>query len=190
MHKTNEIRVQTCTWLLDRLAGRSYYISLKYDGSSATFVLDGGQLKVCSRNLEAAEGSIYHRAALIYGLPARAAEGRRLVLQGEVYGPGINGNKHEKARLQLAVFNVYDLAKGSYLPLDDMLAVLAELEVPAVEILEREDDFRYTVTDLVKRARGVFDGTTCPREGLVVRAVDQSYSFKVINNDYLDKFES
>lgn len=191
VHKTSEIRLQSREWLLDRLAGRSYYISLKYDGSSATFVLDRGQMKVCSRNLEAGEGSVYHRVAMKYDLAARAAEGRRLVLQGEVYGPGINGNHHEESRLQLAVFGVFDLDRRLYLPLDEMLAVLAELEVPAVEILDRGDDFQYrSVTSLVQLARGKYRNTLCPREGLVVRALDQSYSFKVINNDYLHKFES
>lgn len=189
VNKTQEQRLQSSMWLLDRVAGKPYYISLKYDGSSATYVMDNGAFTVCSRNLEAGEGSAYRRAAEKYDLEGKA-EGRRLVLQGEVYGPGVNGNKHETTVLQLAVFNVYDIEAGTYLDLDSMLAKLQELGVPAVEILESGDSFSHDLTSLLKLARGRYVGTRNHREGLVVRRKDQSCSFKVLNNEYLLKYEA
>lgn len=189
VHRTSEKLLQSSMWLLNRLRGKPYYISLKYDGSSGTFVLDNGQLTVCSRNQEAGEGSVYSRAAKIYNLE-ELSRGRRLVLQGEVYGAGINGNKHRLSAVRLAVFNVFDITAGRYMALDDMTATLQELKLPAVLVLDEGTDFQHDLKSLLALAEGRYEGTSNLREGIVVRARDQSYSFKVLNNDYLLKYES
>lgn len=188
VQKTHEFRVQSKMKLLDQLKGKPYYMSLKYDGSSSTFVLDDGNLTVLSRNLEAGPGSIYTRAADIYRLRDKSA-GKRVVLQGEVYGPGVNGNKHEMDSLRLAIFNVFDIKTAKYLDLDSMLAVLADLDVPAVHIVERGESFQHNQDNLLAAARGNFYNTETPREGLVVRSIDQSCSFKVLNIPYSLQFD-
>lgn len=189
VRKTGEHILQSSMWLLDGLRGKPYYISLKYDGSSGTFVLNDGQLTVCSRNLEAGEDSVYSRVAKTYNLED-LSRGRRLVLQGEVYGPGVHGNKHMIPDVRLAVFNVFDITAGRYMALDDMTATLQELQLPAVSVLEKGADFQHDLTSLLALAKGHYEGTSNHREGVVVRACDQSYSFKVLNNDYLLKYES
>ena len=47
--QTDEIRLQSKMGLLDELKDKPFYITLKYDGSSATFAKLNGELFVCSR---------------------------------------------------------------------------------------------------------------------------------------------
>jgi len=68
------------------------------------------------------------------------------------------------------------------------------LEIPMVPVLENGKSFAYkTLDELLDLAKGKYKDHISSavakqdREGIVVRAKDQSVSFKVINNDFLLK---
>lgn len=195
--KTDEVRVQQDEEyrLLERLAGRPYYISVKLDGTSCTFVVSprDGEYHVCGRNYsyrrspDHAFWQISDRYRLEPGL--RALGG--FALQGEVVGPGIQGNPLGLKEVDFYAFNVVDLSTRKRLGLDDSLFLASRLRVPFVPVVERGDHFAYTAADLLEKARGPYSDSFPtakegqPREGIVVRSLCGSVSFKAINNDFL-----
>ena len=183
--KTSEARIQSNMWLLDRMRDRPYYVTLKYNGTSGTFVIDGTKLTVCSRNLQAQDGSVYHQAASSCGLYDKAKT-LGLAFQGEVYGPGINGNQHGVDRVRLAIFNVFDVYNKRYYNYEEMRIVLKVLNVDMVEVVETGECFTHSLSSLLQLARGKYAGTRNHREGIVVRSRnDTRCSFKVLNNEHL-----
>ena len=61
-----------------------------------------------------------------------------------------------------------------------------------VKILEKGDKFNYTEEQLKEMAKGNYEGTEYPREGIVLRLQknwypdeDNRYSFKYVNDDFL-----
>lgn len=193
--KTDEPRIQSNMYLLRYLEGRPYYITLKYDGSSATFGYVGGEFRMLSRNfLVTAEDSVQWYIAKKYDLTTRLAN-TAFILQGEVIGPKIQGNPLQLREPELRVFNIFDVEQKRYLDLATFLDTLKTLnEVSAglpllgVNILYKGDSFDLDVKSLLKMAEGEYPDTKNPREGLVVRSQrPPRASFKVINNAYLLK---
>ena len=75
-------------------------------------------LSVCGRNWQYAEdeNNSYWQTAKELRLPERlAALGRRLAIQGELVGPGIQKNRYKLAKQALFVFNVFDIDTFAYL---------------------------------------------------------------------------
>ncbi len=196
--KTDEIRVQSAPEVTVELFNLPYALTLKYDGTSATFCVDprDGQFLACGRNYAIAEGdSLYWRIARQYDLPTKLAAHPNLAIQGEICGPSIQKNRLELKQLELFIFNVYDVANHRYLDHDAAREFLSEIGVPAVETIERGESFGYNQNDLLALAEGKYPGTTSEREGLVVRPLAERrsevlsgrLSFKAISNRFLLK---
>ena len=175
-----------------------YAITLKYDGTSATYCVDprDGEFKACGRNYAISEGeNFYWRIARHYDLPAKLAAHPDMAIQGEICGPGIQKNRLELKQIALFCFNVYDIANRRYLDHDAARAFLAEIGVPAVETLERGDSFGLDLGRLLRLAEGKYPGTQGEREGIVVRPLSERHSdvlagrlsFKAISNRFLLK---
>lgn len=85
---------------------RPCFATLKLDGSSCTVVVEDGAIRhVCSRNLDIAESSsnaFWHAAKK---LDISRLSGQ-WVIQGELMGPGIQGNQLELTEPTLYVFQV------------------------------------------------------------------------------------
>jgi len=122
--KTNEERVQNLTKEWDEIIEHSetWIATEKIDGTSSTFVMTEDEgLLVCSRNWMIKEGenfywTIAHKYDLANLMPIGA------VVQGEIYGEGIQGNRLGVKGVHLAAFNfkfgtVYDEAMA---PLVDL----------------------------------------------------------------------
>ena len=196
--KTDEIRVQSAPEVLDEIFNSPYAITLKYDGTSATYCVDprDGKFLACGRNYSIVEGdNHYWRIARQLDLPAKLAAHPNMAIQGEICGPRIQKNKLELKQIQLFVFNVYDLAKHRYLDHQEARDFLAKIEVPAVETLEIGASFGYNQNSLLALAEGKYPGTQNEREGLVVRPLHERrseilagrLSFKAISNRFLLK---
>ncbi len=196
--KTDEIRVQSAPEVLDEIFATPYAITLKYDGTSATYCVDprDGQFLACGRNYSISEGdSFYWRIARQYDLPAKLAAHPQMAIQGEICGPGIQKNRLELKQITLFAFNVYDFANRRYLDHGEAREFLAEIEVPAVETLETGESFGYNQNSLLALAEGKYPGTSNEREGLVVRPLHERtsevlagrLSFKAISNRFLLK---
>ncbi|MFM8706816.1 MAG: RNA ligase family protein, partial [Planctomycetia bacterium] len=196
--KTDEIRVQQDDeyHFLAALTGKSYFISLKLDGTSCTFIIDpkDGEFHACGRNYsyKATPDHAFWKVNDRYGIKAGLESlGGSLALQGEIVGPGIQSNKLGLKEVDFFVFTVVNTATRSRLPLDQALAIAGRLGVPFVPVLERGDSFSYSLADLLEKARGRYRDhfpaakETQEREGIVVRSLCGSISFKAINNQFL-----
>ena len=190
---TDEIRIQSRPQLLELLYRQPYYISEKIDGTSSTFVIDpeNGEFLVCSRNQRKAYQAkcVYHMVAHQYKIKQILTQYPHLAIQGEIYGPKVQKNLLNAKKLSLAVFTVTDINTHQRLGLQQMLDWCREVGLPTVNIIETGESFEYTATMLFDKARGFYLGTKNIREGIVVRSLNQEVSVKVINNEFLLKYE-
>jgi RNA ligase (TIGR02306 family) len=201
--KTDEIRVQLDDeyGFIERLTGQPYYISLKLDGTSSTFLIDPKDetYHVCGRNFSYKENDTHNfwvlsrKYNIEQGLRNFWEKGHRLALQGEVVGPGIQKNPLGLSHVDLYIFNVVDIRTGQKLCLDKSLIVTSQLGLNFVPIVDKGSSFGYTKTDLLEMAKGKYK-THFPsakdsqdREGIVIRSFCGEVSFKAINNDFLLK---
>ncbi len=196
--KTDEIRVQSEPEVLVELFNAPYAITLKYDGTSATYCVDprDGQFLACGRNYSISEGdSFYWRIARQLDLPAKLAAHPQMAIQGEICGPGIQKNRLDLKQIALFAFNVYDIANRRYLAHAEAREFLDEIGVAAVETVEIGQSFGYNQNSLLALAEGKYPGTTNEREGIVIRPLTERrsevlrgrLSFKAISNRFLLK---
>ncbi len=198
IEKSDEIRVQSNLNYIELFAGKEFYSSLKYDGSSATYLIDPNtkKFRVCSRNMGVSEDdkNIYNEIAIKYDIKNKLLKyDGEYAIQGEVYGPKVNGNPLKVPELTIAVFTIKNIKNNYYLGFDEMTKLCKEMDLPMVEVIE-EGVFNYkTVEELLQKSKGNYPGTDKPREGLVYRfkkdwnIEGKRFSFKVINDDYLIK---
>lgn len=201
--KTDEVRVQLDDeyGFIERLTGESYYISLKLDGTSSTFLIDPKDetYHVCGRNYSYKESDSHNfwvlsrKYNIEQGLRDFWEKGHRLALQGEVVGPGIQKNPLGLSSHDLFIFNVVNIDTNHKLCLDDSQRIVESLGLKFVPIVDKGSSFGYTKTDLLEMAKGKYK-THFPsakdsqdREGIVIRSLCGEVSFKAINNDFLLK---
>lgn len=194
--KTDEMRVQSVPQVLDELMGKPYVITLKYDGTSATFVIDPrtDEFHVSSRNQSLKDGdNPYWNMARKYEIEAVLRRNPNLAIQGEIVGPGVQKNLLGLPEVSLFAFNVYDIAIGEHLAHDAAQEFFHANAIRSVEVVEIGEWFAHTQETLLALAEGKYPGTTNEREGLVIRPLHETFSttlggrlsFKVINNRYL-----
>lgn len=168
------------------------FATLKLDGSSCTIVVRGGKIEyVCSRNLSLKESDTngFWRAAKKLSL----TEGMSLVIQGELMGPGVQGNQLGLLEPTLYVYQIRDLDTGKWLGYAHMSALCqVELKCNFVPFI------RYIDTgSSVESLQELADAQTVlgkPAEGIVVRTVKtesmgigRPLGFKIINRNYKDQ---
>ncbi|KAJ1534711.1 hypothetical protein HK096_003511 [Nowakowskiella sp. JEL0078] len=141
---------------------------------------------------------LYWDVALSYSLPLTLPEKYpNYAIQGEIYGPGIQGNPlgvSGDLLPKFAVFSVYDWKNSKYLGHDEMLLVCSELGLDSVPVIvegEKWEKDSWSVKKLLEGpAKGLYPGSKNPMEGVVIRNKVQNgirISFKVINNEFLLK---
>lgn len=174
--------------------------TLKLDGSSMTVYLHGadGEEKtfgVCSRNLdlkETADNTFWQVARKLELEDDLRAIGRNLALQGELMGPGVQGNREGLKDHEFFLFDIFDIDAQCYLSPGERIVVLSELRnvQPAPVIASVSLKQFETVDDFLKYAdRKSLNHAIA--EGVVFKAFDQNHphrqinSFKVINNRFL-----
>lgn len=201
--KTDETRVQLDDeyGFIENLTGKPYYISLKLDGTSSTFLIDPQDetYHVCGRNYSYKE-SEHHKFWVLsrkynieQGLRDYWNKGHRIALQGECVGPGIQKNPLGLSDHDIFIFNVVDITKNEKLCLEQSLMITRMLGLKFVPIVDKGSSFGYTKTDLLEMAKGKykthFDSAkdSQDREGIVIRSICGEISFKAINNDFLLK---
>lgn len=204
--KTDEERYQNLR-KLDDLMGEEVDVTLKIDGSSATYycLLAGHwpseeqtRVGLCSRSLELKledeDGnplnSRWHEAERRYDilrkLRAYCEENNvSLALRGEVYGVGIQSldhNPHSLEPINFAAYSVYNITDKRYERLLDThysQHVAEKLGIPHVPVLG-SCELSQTLIDLYDHGSKKLDGK--PFEGVVIQ--HQYGSFKVINKWY------
>ncbi|CAH6419289.1 RNA ligase [uncultured virus] len=193
--KTDEFRVQSHPRLFSRLQGNPYYITVKLDGISSSFLLnpETKEILVCSRNIIRDRPSDvstcpYWFVAVKYGLDEKLKLMSHIAIQGEICGPGIQKNLLGLKDVEFFVFNCVDTRNKQRLTLKEMIKICNKLGLKMVPVIEEGQIYTCeSIKSLLNQSRGTYSGTTNAREGLVVRSSDQIISFKAINNDYLIK---
>jgi RNA ligase (TIGR02306 family) len=191
--KTDEIRLQSAIAVLEELRGKSVYIALKYDGTSATYANLDEHFYVCSRNNELKHSqNVYWQIAEKYNLEA-LPDG--FAVQGEICAPGIQKNRLGLKAATLFVFNVFDIRQGKYLSYSQFLEFCETYQLQPVETIRQDNSFDATLDELLALAEGFYPNTKNHREGIVIRPIVETrsdvlsdrLSIKVINNQYLLK---
>lgn len=197
IRKTDQERVQNnFRKVFDAHRDHNWEVSLKLDGSSFTAYYNEGKFGVCSRNLDLAESeeNSFWQAARKYSIETtlkliKETAGFNVAVQGELMGPGIQGNREGFKELKMFVFNFFNIDKQEYVDPITANLLTKNLGLDYVPILLTGTlDFK-DVAEVLQYAEG--PSITHPiREGLVFKSInDPSLSFKAISNSYLLKSE-
>ena len=193
----NGILVHNCQNLEKEYEGWKYqskhqfYVTEKLDGSSATFYVKDGEFGVCSRNLELleTEGNTFWKVARELDLENKLKSlGRNISFQGELIGEGIQKNRYGIKGHTVRFFTAFDIDKHQRIPFMEMVVMLMDLGLEHVPVLNQEYGFILpeTVEGMLEYAqsKSVLNGKA-EREGVVVRSMDGTISFKAISNKFL-----
>ncbi len=199
--QTDEERIQNIPEILKEVAGMKVVITRKEDGSSATFAFNNGRFYPCSRN------NVWNKRtktnAWIYGtmeqydLKEKMTKlGRNIGVQGEMVGPGVQGNRLELKEKEFRVFNIWDIDEKRYLGHDEILEICKTLGLSTVPVVYRGVFPKevQTVDDLLKYAETVEYAPGKPGEGMVIKSdLDKTakrISFKAVSNKYLTLYHT
>ena len=217
--KTDEERIQVCaadvlpTYMNSEQD--DWYSSIKLDGTSCTAGLFDDAFLIGGRNQFYKDENMYTATVNKYFENEakekfenyKAINGIYVAFQGELCGPGIQGNKLGLKEKEWFIFNAF-VSKtgknGSYVKCDllYMLKLCEEFGLKHVPLIDAEDKFKFdpeetvdnTVEKLLKyvddiKYRKYFEDASPNQiaEGVVFRTEDMTYSFKVVSNKYLLK---
>jgi len=109
-----------------------YEVTMKMDGSSATFFHRDGEVGVCSRNLQlkVCDGNkenSFVRMLFDSGLDLVLPQFGNIAVQGELMGPAIQGNRENLKDFTLYIFDVQLIDEGRNMTSTERLAFVNEL---------------------------------------------------------------
>ena len=195
--KTDETRIQNLTTLFDmeRKSGTEFSVTEKVDGQSATYYLHRlskrrFEFGVCSRNihLETPDNSSYWTIAKKYDienvLKKLVGDYDTIVMQGEICGDGIQGNKYHISGYEMFVFNL--IFPDHKCTTAEIAKLVEPFGLKTVPIVEEGKKLPETIAELVEYSKGYSTvRKQQKREGVVMRNMNSNISFKVINPDFL-----
>lgn len=219
-------------WLHDNFDAEKHglsYATIKKDGQSATYAFVDNEFWVCSRknvifkgkNTKKMKiGSTWTRVCAQEGIVRKLLEyaeriprecmkrsgitkGDGLFIQGEICGPGIQGNKYHYEHLKFSVFNIGIVRGGKlhgFVDFPEFESLCYSLALDSVPMFDRSlsIDTNTTIDSLVELSKQTDPDYDTPIEGLVIRPwlsrVGDGLSgpvlgFKVINPLFLLKHD-
>ena len=191
--KTDQERAQNLVKEL-RIASESglqFEVTEKLEGSSMTVYLIDGVFGVCSRNLDLkeTEGNTFWQVAVRdkLELKLRAMELDNIAIQGELVGPGIQGNIYKLDSPRFYVFDVYSILAGTYYAPAERRALIEKMHLMHVPVLLIDKDLGVgSVEEILQWAEGAsLLNDKQEREGIVFKECNGGMSFKAISNKYL-----
>ena len=192
--KTDEKRIQNEPKLLQQIQDKDIVVTRKEDGSSATYILYRGVFMICSRNFIVtgykSESSYYHEVEKMFSIEEKMKTlGRNLAIQGEVVGPKINGNRLKLMEFDYRIFNIFDIDTKTYLDWNEVKDICHNNSWHTVpELYQGKCKMEWIdVKNLLSYASTIKYATKIPAEGIVIKTLNRSISFKVISNEYLLK---
>lgn len=200
--KTDETRLQSVPFILDRYKDTPFYVAEKIDGTSATFFVKNGEFHACGRTIDWLDDGVnsFWQVAKELDLEKKMRDrgiDDRVALQGELVGPKIQKNTLNFAKPTVLFFNAYDFQNSKYYNFGDFLILMKELGLQTVPIISDSFKLLPTVDEMVTYAtRKSLINPNSWAEGIVIRPgmerIDADLgrlSFKVINPEYLLKHE-
>lgn len=208
--KTDEPRIQSVPDFLERHAGTTMYATEKIDGSSMSVyfrrnpdIMELGEFGVCSRNLDIKDpgvpGNNYWDMFHKLDLGQKLQNQNRfdyIVIQGELCGPSIQGNKLKFTEHKFFVFNIFFPTELRYANKDEFLDIVKFFELTPVPVVLENFPLTQTIPELIELAtrKSVYNDQVWA-EGLVFRPETEirdpkhgRFSFKAINPEFLLKF--
>ena len=205
--RTDEVRCENIPWVLKE-NDKAYVVTEKIDGTSTTVAIDftkkkKGDFIVCSRNVRQANekqecyhtcGNVYWEMVGKYDLEkvvrdiAKEFNAKRIVLQGETYGDGIQGNPYKIKDRRFSAFNL--VIDGERLPSIKAAQILRAHNVHFVPIVG--DYYQIPIGTDMETFKLSADGFSeinpkVKREGFVYRSLDGKESFKNVSREFLLK---
>jgi RNA ligase (TIGR02306 family) len=198
--KTDQERAQNLVKEIDSViaAGLRFEVTEKLEGSSMTCYQLRGEFGVCSRNLDLKrdENNAFWKASIAEQVELRMRavdEHWDFAIQGELIGPGIQGNIYKLKEIEFRVFDVYNIQEGKYLNPEARRDLITRMGLKHVPVLAAKADLFDTlglknVEDILafadgKSVMGDIEGPL--REGIVFKQTDGGMTFKAISNKYL-----
>jgi RNA ligase (TIGR02306 family) len=180
--KTDQERVQNID--LQEYGGW-YEVTEKLDGMSMTVITGPDtDIRVCSRNYELKETEGNTPWELARRLFTNTAG--HYAFQGELVGPGIQGNPYKLHEPEFRLFDIFDIENQEYFTPEGRLEQASRLGIPHTPVIERGFWNPQNMAELLAMADGQSTLGPCPREGLVFKSLDGKRSFKVISNAWLE----
>lgn len=205
LRKTDEPRLQSAPNVLDEAIALGLVLvgTLKMDGTSFTAYRRDADFGVCSRNLDLTEtedNAHWKMARKLKLEEILRSEDRNLSVQGEMVGPGIQGNRLGLSEVDLYLFNLFDIDSGKYLGYNELREFCKKHGLKVVEVVGHNDfgsGGTTTVSRMLEVASALNYSNGTPAEGIVWRPVVEVYSevlkgrmsFKTISNRYLEKYK-
>jgi hypothetical protein len=207
IRKTDEDRIQLFPNACDQWKDILFDVTEKLDGQSATYFCIPNPRKglfrkkwlfgVCSRNFQLLkeDNSSYWTIAKQEGMKELMVKycsfyNRGLIIQGEIIGSKIQSNKYLRYGYEFYVFNITEYTKGVYFNLDQQQQVTfcGANMLNAVPWLNCDQKLPASIPLAVESAKGKSTLADIDREGIVVRNYARNISFKIINPDFLLKY--
>jgi RNA ligase (TIGR02306 family) len=195
--KTDQERAQNLVKEIDQaiIDCLQFEVTEKLEGSSMTVYLIDGVFGVCSRNLDLKEtdDNTFWQVARRDDIESkmRTVVGTDFAIQGELIGPGIQGNIYKLSKPEFRVFDVYNISGGFYVTPNKRQTLIEMIGLLHVPVMAYTADLYDTlglknVEDILKWAEGASAITTSQeREGIVFKQTDGGMTFKAISNKYL-----
>lgn len=195
LKKTDQERIQNLTHEFEgwKARGLTFEVTEKLDGSSMTVFFKDGQMGVCSRNLELKEDdtNTFWKVAK-QGITLEGVDPSQIVesaIQGELIGPGIQGNPYNLPSHQMYIFDIWVIGSSGYVdPEYRRQTVANDDRLRHVPIVSTGTKLPDTIAEVLTMSDGQSALAPVPREGLVWKCEqDPSISFKAISNKWLLK---
>ncbi len=190
--KTDQERVQNLVKEIAASVNLQFEVTEKLEGSSMTCYLIDGVFGVCSRNLDLkeTEGNAFWQVARELDIEGKMRDCGVIsdwAIQGELIGPGIQGNIYKLSEPEFRVFDVYNIQAGDYLMPVYRRALIDRMGLKHVPVLLVDKDLGVgSVDEILQWADGASKIGAGPlREGIVFKQVDGGMTFKAISNAYL-----
>jgi len=196
--KTDQERAQNITREIASAAaaGDQFEATIKLDGSSCTMFFNEGEAGVCSRNLQLKDddenaGNTFVRVFRESGIKDFLTQlGVNVAIQGELMGPGIQGNREGLNEVKFFVYDIYDIDNQEYLLPEyreqffDTIMMPCGVKAHHVPVVFQNAVLPATIEELLEWAEGPSINHPI-REGLVFKHCKGGFSFKVISNKFL-----
>jgi RNA ligase (TIGR02306 family) len=196
--KTDQERVQNLVKEIAVASERQaeFEVTEKLEGSSMTVYRIRGEFGVCSRNLDLKrdEHNTFWKVAIEEDIDAKMMAVDPywdFAIQGELIGPGIQGNIYKLSKPEFRVFDIYNIQTGQYMTPSARRNLIAGMGLKHVPVLNYGADLSDTlqvedVDGLLKFAEGKSGlCKTQEREGVVFKEHNGGFTFKAISNKYL-----
>ena len=196
--QTDETRFQAIIDVLKDFVGTDCIVTEKLDGASTTHWLDeDGNYHVASRNREIVDTSeVFYRGAVEANIPQLLQNlPRGTVVQGELIGNGIAGNKYKIDGYKIYMFNLRSADTKKFVNPIESLRIMRDAGFDVVPVVHDKWRLVADVEKLIELSIGKSKlNPQQHREGIVVRPLQDIYvediggyfvdgrlSFKVIN---------